>query len=116
MLNTKESREILLIFVYMKGYVTRINNYIYFTDLDRTPVLGEPVVKGKVVLVYIYTLDQTDTASWMANNYFPRRRKLDKYTRPVVLSNDPRLNLKNFTNEQLNIINNNLDPNKIIEL
>jgi len=101
----------------MRGYLTQLGGYLYFTEMNRQPQLDSFIIQGKVKSVYFYTFNEESTELWMSYNPFPRKRKVDKYSRPIRLSNNPELGLPNFTSDQfLEIMKYVEKPNEIIRL
>lgn len=101
----------------MKGYITKLGNYIYFAEVNIQPSYESFIIQGKVKAVYFYTFDDTPTLKWMGSNPFGRKRKIDLYSRPIRLTNNPDLNLPNFTSSQLEKALKYIEkPNEIIEL
>lgn len=97
----------------MTGYITKIENFHYFAEIDKIPNLDSFIVQGKVKAVYYYTFDDSETDVWMSENPFSRKRKINSYSRPISLTDDPRLGIPNFTEEQLVLIKNTDSITKI---
>ena len=101
----------------MRGYLTQLGGYLYFAEINRQPQLDSFIIQGKVKSVYYYTFNEDSTELWMSYNPFPRKRKTDRYSRPIRLSNNPKLGLPNFTADQfLEAIKYVEKPNEILEI
>ena len=93
----------------MKGYLKFFDGYYYFTSLHAVPKINSFVIQGQVNRVYFYTDDRIDTEEWFKDNYFSRKYKKDRYTRPITKTTDMRLGLPILSKEELKQLKNELD-------
>jgi hypothetical protein len=73
------------------GYISKINGYHYFTQIDKTPKLNSYVIQVKIKSVHFYTLNKSPTESWTLVHPYFRKYKIDRFTREIIFTDDPKL-------------------------